>query len=192
MKSKPLHARSPTTAASTSCRPSVALRPALEERCTRHHRGSHALRNEGSPGPRGPRGHGLANARGAGRDVRRLRHASRRATSRRGMVRDDLLMQIQADVLGLPVVRPRVTETTALGGRIRGGARRLVTGRRWTSCVASGSRTTAGCRRSTRTGASMSTQTGSAPSPGPSTGRAGRGGRLLGRGRGLGHAVIDG
>ena len=32
-----------------------------------------------------------------------------------GMVVNDLLMQIQADALGLPVVRPAVTETTALG-----------------------------------------------------------------------------
>ena len=38
-----------------------------------------------------------------------------------GMVRDDLLMQIQADVLGLPVVRPRVTETTALGAAYAAG-----------------------------------------------------------------------
>jgi glycerol kinase len=28
---------------------------------------------------------------------------------------NDLLMQFQADLLGIPVVRPRVTETTALG-----------------------------------------------------------------------------
>jgi glycerol kinase len=28
---------------------------------------------------------------------------------------NDLLMQFQADLLGVPVVRPRVTETTALG-----------------------------------------------------------------------------
>ena len=32
-----------------------------------------------------------------------------------GVSRNDLLMQFQADVLGVPVVRPRVTETTALG-----------------------------------------------------------------------------
>ena len=32
-----------------------------------------------------------------------------------GMTANDLLMQIQADVLGLPVVRPSVIETTALG-----------------------------------------------------------------------------
>ncbi len=32
-----------------------------------------------------------------------------------GASRNDLLMQLQADLLGVPVVRPRVTETTALG-----------------------------------------------------------------------------
>ncbi len=32
-----------------------------------------------------------------------------------GMVANDTLMQFQADVLGVPVVRPRVAETTALG-----------------------------------------------------------------------------
>lgn len=32
-----------------------------------------------------------------------------------GMVNDELLMQFQADILGVPVIRPKVTETTALG-----------------------------------------------------------------------------
>jgi glycerol kinase len=32
-----------------------------------------------------------------------------------GAARNDLLMQFQADLLGVPVVRPQVTETTALG-----------------------------------------------------------------------------
>jgi len=32
-----------------------------------------------------------------------------------GMVANELLMQFQADVLGVPVIRPRITETTALG-----------------------------------------------------------------------------
>jgi glycerol kinase len=32
-----------------------------------------------------------------------------------GMVANELLLQFQADVLGIPVVRPAVTETTALG-----------------------------------------------------------------------------
>jgi len=32
-----------------------------------------------------------------------------------GMTRDALLMQFQADILGIPVVRPKVVETTSLG-----------------------------------------------------------------------------
>jgi glycerol kinase len=32
-----------------------------------------------------------------------------------GAARNDMLMQFQADLLGVPVIRPRVTETTALG-----------------------------------------------------------------------------
>jgi glycerol kinase len=38
-----------------------------------------------------------------------------------GMTRNDLLMQIQADILGVPVARPAVTETTALGAAYLAG-----------------------------------------------------------------------
>jgi glycerol kinase len=38
-----------------------------------------------------------------------------------GAARNDLLMQFQADLLGVPVVRPRVTETTALGAAYLAG-----------------------------------------------------------------------
>lgn len=38
-----------------------------------------------------------------------------------GMVRDELLMQFQADMLGVPVIRPKVTETTALGAAYAAG-----------------------------------------------------------------------
>jgi glycerol kinase len=38
-----------------------------------------------------------------------------------GMTHNDLLMQFQADVLGVPVVRPEVTETTALGAAFAAG-----------------------------------------------------------------------
>lgn len=39
-----------------------------------------------------------------------------------GMVENELLMQIQADVLGVPVVRPDVHETTALGAAYAAGS----------------------------------------------------------------------
>ncbi len=38
-----------------------------------------------------------------------------------GAARNDLLMQFQADVLGVPVLRPRITETTALGAAYLAG-----------------------------------------------------------------------
>jgi glycerol kinase len=38
-----------------------------------------------------------------------------------GMAANNLLMQFQADVLGIPVVRPRITETTALGAAYAAG-----------------------------------------------------------------------
>jgi len=38
-----------------------------------------------------------------------------------GATSNDLLMQFQADVLGVPVVRPRITETTALGAAYLAG-----------------------------------------------------------------------
>ena len=38
-----------------------------------------------------------------------------------GMVVNELLMQFQADILGVPVVRPRVAETTALGAAYTAG-----------------------------------------------------------------------
>ena len=43
------------------------------------------------------------------------------------MVGNDLLMQFQADLLGVPVIRPKVAETTSLGAALRRGLRdRLV------------------------------------------------------------------
>lgn len=38
-----------------------------------------------------------------------------------GMVVNELLMQFQADILGIPVLRPRITETTALGAAYAAG-----------------------------------------------------------------------
>ena len=38
-----------------------------------------------------------------------------------GMVFNDLLMQFQADILGVPVIRPTVTETTSLGAAYAAG-----------------------------------------------------------------------
>ncbi|MDN3496328.1 glycerol kinase GlpK [Planococcus sp. APC 4015] len=50
----------------------------------------------------------------AGRDLSELRVDG-------GMTRNDTLMQFQADILGIPVVRPQVVETTALGAAYAAG-----------------------------------------------------------------------
>jgi glycerol kinase len=55
-----------------------------------------------------------AMVRDAGTPVRELRVDG-------GAARNNLLMQFQADVLGVPVVRPAVTETTALGAAYLAG-----------------------------------------------------------------------
>jgi glycerol kinase len=69
-----------------------------------------------------------------------------------GMVGNDLLMQFQADLLGIPVVRPRVAETTALGAAFAAGLAvgfwsgtdeiRAIwqAGRRWTPAMAADKR----------------------------------------------------
>jgi glycerol kinase len=38
-----------------------------------------------------------------------------------GMVYNDLLMQFQSDILNVPVIRPKVAETTALGAAYAAG-----------------------------------------------------------------------
>jgi glycerol kinase len=38
-----------------------------------------------------------------------------------GMVRNNLLMQFQADILNIPIIRPKITETTALGAAYAAG-----------------------------------------------------------------------
>ena len=38
-----------------------------------------------------------------------------------GMTSNELLMQFQADMLGVPVIRPAITETTALGAAYAAG-----------------------------------------------------------------------
>jgi glycerol kinase len=69
-----------------------------------------------------------------------------------GMVVNDLLMQFQADILDVPVVRPAITETTALGAAYAAGlavgywadeaelARQWSEDRRWTPAMAADDR----------------------------------------------------
>lgn len=69
-----------------------------------------------------------------------------------GAARDDMLMQFQADVSGVDVVRPKVVETTALGAAYAAGlaagfwsstdklAANWQEDKRWTPCMDAGSR----------------------------------------------------
>jgi hypothetical protein len=58
--------------------------------------------------------------RGACRRPPRLRRRSRKSRHG-GMVANEILMQFQADILGVPVIRPVVAETTALGAAYAAG-----------------------------------------------------------------------
>ena len=56
-----------------------------------------------------------------------------------GMVFNDMLMQFQSDMLGVPVIRPTVAETTALGAAYAAGWP-SATGRPWRICAPTGAR----------------------------------------------------
>ena len=79
------------------------------------------LRQQGPHRPRGAGGHGVPDPRGAGRDERRLRRAADELKVDGGMVVNEMLMQFQADILGVAVIRPKVAETTALGAAYAAG-----------------------------------------------------------------------
>ena len=71
--------------------------------------------NKGHIASRSSRSHGVSSPRSGGSDGQRFHHGSDFLRVDGGMVQNNLLMQFQADILGIPVVRPRVSETTALG-----------------------------------------------------------------------------
>ena len=97
------------------------LRAALAVRRPRRARRPDAVRQQGPHRPSGAGGHGLPDPRGARRDERRLGRAAHRARVDGGMVVNETLMQFQADLLGVDVVRPMVAETTALGAAYAAG-----------------------------------------------------------------------
>ena len=86
-----------------------------------------------------------------------------------GATVNDLLMQLQADILGVPVVRPVVTETTALGAAYAAG---LAVGfwQDLESLGSSGVRIGNGSRAGARIGATRLTAAGTRPSSVRSTG----------------------
>ena len=82
--------------------------------------------NQGPPRAGGARGDRVPDPRGARRDERRLRGVRQDLRTAElkvdgGMVGNETLMQFQADILGVPVVRPVVAETTALGAAYAAG-----------------------------------------------------------------------
>ena len=112
----------PTTAASTSCRRS---RDSARRTGTR----TRAARSSGSRAARPRR---TSRARRSSRSRSRAPTCSTRCRRTPastlselrvdgGATANDLLMQFQADVLGVPVVRPQVLETTALGAAYLAG-----------------------------------------------------------------------
>ena len=86
-----------------------------------------------------------------------------------GMTANELLMQFQADVLGVDVVRPVVSETTAWARPSRRDSR-SASGPMRASCASAGASSGAGARRWIRGCASASTRAGAARSRAPSTG----------------------
>ena len=77
-----------------------------------------------------------------------------------GVTANDLCMQIQADILGVDVIRPVVAETTALGAAYAAGLA-SASGRTPRTCARTGTRTGAGPRPSARTSATRATPAGS-------------------------------
>lgn len=87
-----------------------------------------------------------------------------------GMVANALLMQFQSDILGVPVIRPVVTETTALGAPTP-PVSQPVTGATLTSCGQTGDRMQSGIRRWRNHDGGRCLLRGRRRSPGRSTGR---------------------
>jgi glycerol kinase len=100
------------------CRPGRAALGCLRARLAvwpepRQHARPHRPRRAGS--------HRLPERRADGGDAERCFDPLTEVRADGGAARNDLLMQFQADVLGVPVVRPLVTETTALGAAYLAG-----------------------------------------------------------------------
>ena len=98
-----------------------SVRAVLAFRRARRNRRPLALPHAGAPRAGDARGDLLPDARRARRDGRRLWRRLALLKVDGGATVNDTLMQLQADVLGVPVVRPVVAETTALGAAYAAG-----------------------------------------------------------------------
>ena len=112
-----------TTAASTSCPPSPAWARRTGTR-TPAARSSASRAARPRATSRGPPSRASPTRSATCSTPCSATRASRLAELRvdGGAARNDLLMQFQADLLGVPVVRPTVTETTALGAAYLAGS----------------------------------------------------------------------
>ena len=99
--------------------------PYWKRRRARRHRRPDARQHGGAHRARGAREHRLPErGAAAGDEPRRAAAGGAPVTELRvdgGACVNDLLMQFQADLLGIPVVRPKVIETTALGAAYLAG-----------------------------------------------------------------------
>ena len=93
----------------------------------------------------------LRSDRGDGAAIPAFRISTLRVDG--GMVVNELLMQFQADILDVPVVRPRSTETTALGAAYAAGLAVGYWQQHRMTCCATGRCSTHGRRRCTRSSA---------------------------------------
>ena len=84
-------------------------------------RRAHARRHRGAHRARRARGHRLPGRRSARRDASRLGRPRQRAARRRRRRAERSAAAVSGGLLGVPVVRPAVTETTALGAAYLAG-----------------------------------------------------------------------
>jgi glycerol kinase len=137
-----LASRCRTTAASTSCRRSRAWARRTGIRTRAERSWDHARHDGRTHRASGGREHRVPGRRLLSA-VKTMRHRSAGIARGRRRRANDGLLQFQADLLGVPVVRPQVTETTALGARTSpawrsaSGIRRTTLARHWRSTGAS-------------------------------------------------------
>ena len=96
-------------------------RAALGSVRARHDRRHHARHDGRAHRPGRPREHRVPGRRPARRDATTPASPLTELRVDGGAAANDALMQFQADLLGVPVVRPEVTETTALGAAYLAG-----------------------------------------------------------------------
>ncbi len=96
-------------------------RAALASRSARHHQRPDARHDQGAPRARRPRRHRAADRRSARRHASRRRHPARHAQGRRRRQRQRSADAVPSRRAQVPIVRPALVETTALGAALLAG-----------------------------------------------------------------------